>query len=87
LDIYSLYPHNGQKHQARIIKAIDDHEKELLKDQTRTKFLCYVNDDKREQEIIVYNDLMNYLETDGQEVVWKFKRITAHQVPLTSKDR
>jgi hypothetical protein len=76
---------DGQQHQALIIKSIDDHEKELQKDQTRTKFLCSVNDDTRE-EIISDNDLMNYLDNDGQEVVWKFKRITAHQGPLTSKD-
>jgi hypothetical protein len=57
---------DGQQHRAHIIKAIDDHEKELQKD--RTKFLCYVNDDTSE-EIISYNDLMNFLDNDGQEVV------------------
>jgi hypothetical protein len=77
---------DGQQHQARIIKAIDDHGKVLLKDQTRTRFLCSVNDGTRE-EIILYNDLMHYLDTDGQEVVWKFKRITAHQGPLSNIKR
>jgi hypothetical protein len=28
---------------------------------------------------------MNYLDTDGEELVWKFKRITVHQGPLASK--
>ena len=34
-----------------------------------------------------YNDLLNSLEEDGESIVWKFKRILAHQGPLTPKDK
>jgi hypothetical protein len=30
---------------------------------------------------------MNYIDTSGEDVLWKFKRITAHQGPLTQMDK
>jgi hypothetical protein len=35
---------------------------------------------------VSYNDLLNHLEEDDENTVWKFKWITAHQGPLTPKD-
>ena len=34
-----------------------------------------------------YNDLLRSLEDDGEGIVWKFKCISAHQGPLTPKDK
>ena len=34
-----------------------------------------------------YNDLLSSLEEDGEGIVWKFRRISAHQGPLTPKDK
>ena len=45
-----------------------------------------INDDQYE-EIILYNDLINSLDKDGENIVWKFRRITAHQGPLRSNDK
>jgi hypothetical protein len=41
------------------------------------------------EEIISYNDLMNSLESEedhGENNVWKFWHITAHQGPLMPHD-
>ena len=34
-----------------------------------------------------YNDLLSSLEEDGENIVWKFKCISAHQGPLMPKDK
>ena len=34
-----------------------------------------------------YNDLLTSLEEDGEDILWKFKRISAHQGPLMPKDK
>jgi hypothetical protein len=73
---------DGQQHRARTIQAIGEHEKELEKEPAQVKFMCSINDNQREK-IITYNDILSYLDTDIAELVWKFKRITAHQGPLT----
>jgi hypothetical protein len=39
------------------------------------------------KKLIAYNDISNYLDNDDQEIGWKFKKIVAHQGPLTSKDK
>ena len=74
---------DGQRFRARIVKAIEDHEADLAKNPTKIKFVCSVNDDQLE-EIISYNDVLGYIERDEEDTtVWKFKRITAHEGPLT----
>jgi hypothetical protein len=45
-----------------------------------------VNDDQFE-EILSYIDLLYSLDENGENIVWKFRRITAHQGPLTQKDK
>jgi hypothetical protein len=51
---------------------------------TRIQFLCSINDDDSE-EIIACNEILNRIENDELEetTVWKFKRITAREGPLT----
>jgi hypothetical protein len=77
---------DGQHFHAHIVHALEDHERDFENDPDRIHFLCLVNDDEFE-EIMSYNDLLNSLEEDGEGVVWKFHRITAHQGPLTQKDK
>jgi hypothetical protein len=73
---------DGQKFRAKIVKLLEDHESELHDNPTRIKFLCSVNDDKAE-EIITYNQMLNYITRDEENpVIWKFRRITSHQGPL-----
>ena len=74
---------NGQRFRAHIIRAIEDHERNLACNSECTHFLRSVNDDQFE-EIISYNDLLSSLEEDGENILWKFKCISAHQGEWTS---
>jgi hypothetical protein len=63
---------DGQRFHARIVRAIEDHERNLAKDEDRIHFLCSINDDQFE-EIMSYNDLLSSLEKDGEtDTVWRF---------------
>jgi len=74
---------DGQRFRARIVKAIKDHESDLASNPTRIKFLCSVNDDEFE-EIMSCNEILSHIERDEEDTAaWKFKRITAHEGPLS----
>ena len=64
---------DGQRFRARIVRAIQDHEQNLAKDEDRIHFLCSINDDQFE-EIMSYNELLRSLEKDGEDdTVWRFR--------------
>eukprot|EP00978_Attheya_sp_CCMP212_P000681 scaffold1362_cov61-Attheya_sp.AAC.4 len=76
---------DGQRLRARIVSAIEDHEEKIEDNPTRIQFLCALGDEETE-EIITYNEILNHIEADETEettTIWKFKRITAHEGPLT----
>jgi hypothetical protein len=77
---------DGQRHdRARIVLAIEDHNGEIEDNPTRVvQFHCSINDGQSE-EIITYNEILNHIENNETEetTIWKFKRITAHEGPLT----
>ena len=76
---------DGQQSRARIVKMIDDYDYKLDNDKDRIKFLLSVDEDTSE-EVITYNQLLDYLaKNDNNDVIWKFKRITSHQGPLSGK--
>jgi len=76
---------DGQRFRARIVKAIDDHEANLSKDPDHIKFLCATNDDTLE-EVMSYNDILAHIQRDEESaIVWKFRRIVAHEGPLKPK--
>ena len=40
------------------------------------------------EDIIAYNDIMNYIQRENNEedgILWKFRRIVAHQGPLNHR--
>jgi len=48
--------------------------------------------DKQTEEIIAYNEIIDYIEqqdneTEGPERLWKFRAIKTHQGPLESHDK
>jgi hypothetical protein len=49
-----------------ICKRICEHERELFPQPGHVQFVCSVNDDTYE-EILSYNELMNYIEKDEQQ--------------------
>ena len=52
-------PEDGQKHRAKIVRAIEDHENDVSKEPDKVKFLCTVNDEEYE-EIVSYNVLAEH---------------------------
>jgi hypothetical protein len=77
---------DGQQLRARILQAIEDHDGNIKDNPTWIKFLCSINDDESE-EIITYNEILNHIENNETEetTIWKFKRITVHEGPLTRR--
>jgi hypothetical protein len=80
---------DGQCFQARIVHALEEYEDELGREPECIHFMCSVNDGQY-KEIVSYGDLLNSLESeeDGEDNVWKFRRITTgHQGPLSQNDK
>jgi hypothetical protein len=74
---------DGQKHRARIVAAIEDHDASTEKNLERMRFVCFVNDEKYE-EIMTYNQIMDHIEQSEEDaIVWRFKPIAGHEGPLT----
>ena len=63
-----------QRSTAHIVESLKDHEESLS---------CSVDNDKY-QEIVIYNKLISYIESDTTISLCKFNRIAAHEGPLTS---
>ena len=81
---------NGERYRAKILEAVVEDTEQLAKHPDRIKFLCSVNDEMYE-EVLSYNEILNYINKQGEEdgeqaIVWKFKRIAAHQGPLRKGD-
>jgi hypothetical protein len=74
---------NWQKHRARIVAAIEDHNANTEKNLEQMLFVCLVNNDKYE-EIMTYNQIMDHIEQSEEDtIVRRFKRIAGHEGPLT----
>jgi hypothetical protein len=73
---------NGQKHRARIVAAIEDHNANIEMNFEQMCFVCLVNNDKYE-EIMTYNQIMDHIEQSEEDaIVWRFKQIAGHEAPL-----
>ncbi len=88
---------NGQRHHARILNVINEeeickhigkHKRELFSQPGHVQFVYSVNDDDYE-EILSYNELMDYIEKDEQQHqdedtngFWNFKHIVGHEGPF-----
>jgi len=77
---------HGNRFRARVVEMIEDFDNELENNGERTKFLCVLNDNERE-ELISYNKVLERLEQDNDGVLWKYKRIVSHQGPLKKGDK
>ena len=77
---------NGERYRA-YIKCIEECEADLANDDDVIKFRASVKDKDEYDRILSYNDIINHIEDDENfEGVWKFKRITGHQGPLSQHD-
>jgi hypothetical protein len=92
---------DGQQHRAQILNVIDEeeickcigeHERDLFRQPGHIQFVCSVNDDDYE-EILSYNELMDYIEKEKQQHqdkdgngFWNFKRIVGHEGLFRASD-
>ena len=71
---------DGQRHRARIVEAIVNHSAKT--EENALKFKVSLNNDAHEK-LLTYHQVMDHLaKEEGQEILWKFKRIVAHEGPL-----
>ena len=78
---------DGQRFRVQIVEALDNFENNRNADPKHIHFCCKVNDDQYE-EILSYQEIMEHINNDAENpVYWKFKRITAHEGPLTPSHR
>jgi hypothetical protein len=87
---------DSRKLRMRIIKFIAGHKEALntklneIKNAGHIKFLVE-SDDNKHNEIISYNELLDHLQrneiysSDLDEGMMRFKAITSHEGPITSK--
>jgi hypothetical protein len=91
----------GQQHHAQVLNVIDEeeickrigeHERELFRQPGHVQFVCCVNDGAYE-EILSYNELMDYIEKDEQQHqdkdgngFWNFKHIVGHESPFRTSN-
>ena len=74
---------DGQRHRAKIVKLVEDFESDVAQNPTRIKFVCKHLDSDAAEEIITYNQVMDFITRDEDtDITWKFKRIVSHQGPL-----
>ena len=73
---------DGNRHRARIVEAIRDHSTKVK--ENVLKFKVSMNNDAYE-ELLTYHEVMDHIaKEEGQEILWKFKQIVAHEGPLHS---
>ncbi|MEL7196229.1 MAG: reverse transcriptase domain-containing protein [Bacteroidota bacterium] len=80
---------DGQRLRARIIEAIEDHETSVEQNPTKIRFRCSLEGGNLDamEELIAYNEVVDYITRDDEtDIVWKFKRIVAHEGPLSKND-
>ena len=81
----------GEIKQGQIVKALNKHKVERLKDPTLIKFKVHFDTDKTE-DIMTYNDILDCItcgeNDDNGETYWKYRYIIGHQhTPRRHKDQ
>jgi len=74
---------DGQRFHACIVQAMEEQDAQLHSNAEWFKFCCSINDDQYEERL-VYNEILNYIEQQDDDVtkLWKFRCIIAHEGPL-----
>ena len=77
---------------AKILEWVDKCKNDLEMKRAENfeyKVLVGHNDGEQWEEIVAYNDLVQMIqdEGDGEEGMWRFKEIQAHQGPLSPSDQ
>ena len=83
----SITQEDGETIRIKIIEAINEHQDSSNENPPTVKFKCSMNNEAYE-DILTYNQILEYLAKDDNDIVWKFQDIIGHQGPLskTHKD-
>ena len=73
----SVTQEDGKTTRIKIIEAIDEHQSSNDENASTVKFKCSMNNDAYE-DILTYNQILEYLAKDDNEIIWKFKDIIGH---------
>jgi hypothetical protein len=79
---------DGQLFHVRIVEALNKHHDATVNNPRHIQFRVSINDDQYE-ELLSYNDIVDYINNDEQEEnnrTWNFKKITVHDGPLKPND-
>jgi Reverse transcriptase (RNA-dependent DNA polymerase) len=69
---------DGSRVRAKIIEIIGEHWSALEEQPEHIRFRCLIDNDY--EEIVAYNDIMDFIEADdGEDGMWKFRRILQHK--------
>ena len=79
--VLSVTKEDGETTRIKVIEAISDHHVADSVYKPTVKFKCSVNNDAYE-EVLSYNQILEYLAKEDNDTVWKFKEIIGHQGPL-----
>ena len=83
---------DGQRFQARVVRAVINNENKMKKGLEHVKFICEVPNSVVD-EIYTYNDIVDFIERNKNEIendteqLFRFRSIIAHQGPLRSSDK
>ena len=72
--VLSITQEDGEATRININEAISDHKDASNEYKPTVKFKCSVNNDAYE-EVLTYNQILEYLAKDDNEIVWKFQEI------------
>ena len=73
---------DGSHYHARIVVAIDKHDRDLKSDKDYRQFRVSINDDQFEERL-TYQQVMDHItseENDRDDIVWNFRCIMRHKV-------
>ena len=78
------------KTRATVTKKIEELDQDSANRGEHIKFLLKLNNQEDVEQVLTYNQLLDYLEKDESQLMedsyWSFKDIIAHQGPLTKDD-
>ena len=77
---------DGQRFRVRIVEALREHRNNLAQEPEHIQFRVSVNENQYE-ELLSFQEIIDHISKDESQestLIWKFKRITAHEGPLVS---
>ena len=84
--VLSVTKEDGETTRIKVIEAVSDHHDANSEYKPTVKLKCSVKNDAYE-EILSYNQILEYLAKEDNDIVWKFKEIIDHQGTLAQNHK